>query len=815
MRSRSLGIIFIAAVIVPSILLAVLSIRSAGREEAYRERQMATTLDAEVTHAAGLAGAEVGRVIDDLRSALDVPAGADYGKILTRWKSATSLVAVPFLLSPQFGILWPPADGRTDSEQKRFLQENGAFLSDRSTTTVLQNIAVRYQNEILAENNLAQDNKAAPQRTPPQAARQQAAPSQTPPLAASKAVLPRGAPQSPQRVAAPQAQAESRQPQPAAESEAAAGAAAPASASSRSASAATAHLRRAASEAPAQSAPSARQMAIDTFAQNPDVQTRVYEEAREKGDQLNARVVEPMAQDGQLSGSAAPGAVTADANAAESAAAAPAPAAPEESERATADMLKSGAAAADSAAAGKDRAYGGSADQSRLKDKSLAGAAPPKAAASGGAPAGAARGDEAAKPAPSLKKSTALAKEMPSQFVLTSQLLSQIASRGDAGLIPRFIGEKLVFLFWERQRDGRIAGCEIASEAFRGRIAGVLTSTWSPVRILTLLDENGGPLATPPDSADRDWRRPFVAREIGESLPRWEAAAYLTKPDAISAQARSSSLLIWIMVMILFVSVAGGGTMVLSSVYGEMKLAQQKATFVTNVSHELKTPLTSIGLFVDLLRRKGPLSAAKKEQYLSLMASETERLTRLINNVLDFSRDRTARRYSIRTVDAAEVASQIVESQRVRLESRGFSLSLETGSKAGSSDASAGIVAAVRADPEALKQVLLNLMSNAEKYSAEKKQIVVAVSRETAAILIRVCDRGIGVPEHEREKVFQEFYRVDDSLSSGVQGTGLGLTIARRIARDHGGDITCAPRDGGGTEFVVRLPSADGGEASA
>jgi len=357
-----------------------------------------------------------------------------------------------------------------------------------------------------------------------------------------------------------------------------------------------------------------------------------------------------------------------------------------------------------------------------------------------------------------------------------------------------------VFLFWERQKDGRIAGCEIAAAEFRSRVAGVLESTWTPMRILTLLDENGAPLAAPPNSADRDWRRPFVAREIGESLPRWEAAAYLTRPDAISSQARSSSVIIWILVMILFVSVAGGGTMVLSSVYAGMKTAQQKATFVTNVSHELKTPLTSISLFVDLLRRKGPLAPAKREQYLSLMASETERLTRLINNVLDFSRDEGARRYAMRTVDAADVAGQIVESQRVRLEGRGFRLSL----------VAAGSDTVVHADPEALKQVLLNLLSNAEKYSPQTKEISVTIARDPAGVTLTVGDRGIGVPEKERERIFREFYRVDDSLASGVQGTGLGLSIARRIARDHGGDITCAPRHGGGTEFIVRLPAADG-----
>jgi hypothetical protein len=165
-RSRSLGIIFIAAVIVPSILLAVLSIRSAGREEAWMEKQMGATLDAEVVHAAALADAELGRIVDDLKAGLDVPAGSDYGRILARWKRATPVVAVPFLLSPRYGILWPPSDARADAEQKRFLKENGDFLSDKSTTTVLQNIAVRYQAEILTDSSLARHDASGPAAAP-------------------------------------------------------------------------------------------------------------------------------------------------------------------------------------------------------------------------------------------------------------------------------------------------------------------------------------------------------------------------------------------------------------------------------------------------------------------------------------------------------------------------------------------------------------------------------------------------------------------------------------------------------------------------
>ncbi len=714
------------------------------------ERQLAATLDAEVTHAAGLAEAEVMRMVEDLRAGLDAHPGSDYRRSLEEWKRSTRLVSVPFMLSPRYGVLWPRVDATLDPEQKRFLRENGDFLSDKTATMVLQNIALRYQTEILAETGAAKKNAAD--------ASANAA------LASANA-----APAKPMGVSTRSAGASAKgAAEPEAFDDAVARADAERSTPREPASlapAASSGKLAAGEETFAQSqASSARQMALDAFAQNPALQSKVYEEAREKGDMVSSRNVAPMA-------ASVP-------NSMSQSSASTAEAAPVLSSAAPAPLQKDKE---------DDRTRGALRREPEPQ-----------------APAQKAPREQTTVRA----EQSAARKEAPSQFVVTSQLLSQIASRGDHGLIPRFIGERLVFLFWERQKDGGIAGCEIATPAFRARIAGVLTATYTPVRILTLLDETGTPVAAPPDTPARDWRRPFVAREIGESLPRWEAAAYLTDPQAIAARARSSSLVIWIMVMILFVSVAGGGTMVLSSVYGEMRLAQQKATFVANVSHELKTPLTSISLFVDLMRRKAPLPQAKKEQYLSLIASETERLTRLINNVLDFSRGRAGVRYAKQRIDAAEVTAQVVEGQRVHLESRGFSLSL----------AAAG-TAMVLADPEALKQVLLNLLSNAEKYSAEKKEITIDIGREPGAggdaagtVAIRVRDRGIGVAQKDRERIFREFYRVDDSLSSGVQGTGLGLTIARRIIRDHGGDITCAAREGGGTDFLVRLPLDDGGE---
>ncbi|MGD0725657.1 MAG: HAMP domain-containing sensor histidine kinase [Spirochaetia bacterium] len=723
MKSRSLGIIFVAAVIVPSILLAVLSIRAAGREEAFVEKQLTTTLLAEVTQTAGLASAEVGRIVDELRAGIDVPEAGDYVRILSRWQRVTPLVGVPFLLSPRYGILWPRESTGLDAAQRRFLLQNGDFLSDKAATVVLQNIAVKYRQEILAETRKAERVTAGP------ASR----------YSADSASLPQKS-AAPTDTSAVEAQSFTKDE--------------------------TGRSAAADNQAGAASDSTSRQMALDAFAQNPALQSKVYEQAREKGDTVSPRVAQPLSKMAQ---NAAPNAAAPEAGAMDT-------------ELRAADLVPA--------------------------DKKETPATVPAAA-----PAGAARVPDAQQ----------------SQFVITSRLLSQIASQGSYGLIPRFIGDTLTFLFWERQKDGRIAGCELSVSALRQRIAGVLSGTYTPVRIITILDENGAPLATPPESAARNWRQPFVSREIGESLPRWEAAGYLTSPDVISAQARSSSFVVWIMVLILFVSVAGGGTLVLNSVYGEIRLAQKKATFVTNVSHELKTPLTSISLFVELLQGKRQPDARKRAQYLSLMASETERLTRLINNVLDFSAsERGGKRYAMRLIDAARVTKEIVESQRTGLEGRGFALSL----------AADGGDTSVRADPEALKQIVLNLLSNAEKYSPDKKEIEVEVTRTAAAgsqtahagsrgaappsrgselITVHVRDRGIGVAEKDRERIFREFFRVDDSLSSRVRGTGLGLTIARRIARDHGGDIACMPRAGGGSDFIVRLPAAgsgDGGEES-
>ncbi len=578
MKTRSLGIIFVAAVIVPSILLAVLSIRSAGREEAWAEKELETTLLAEVTHVAGLAAAETAKVAEELREGLEVPAGSGAERVLGAWKRGSSLVAVPFLLSPRSGVVVPRIQGQLSAEERRFLEDNGEFLSNRAPTAVFENIAVRYQDQVLAE---AEAKKIA--------ASVDKAAASLPPAVVPQASLEDESLRSAGEGASADQEAGAA---PAGLAQAAAAPAERAPAAAPSSLAAESRARDTKDSASL----IARREAIDTFAQSEEIQSKLYEQAKEKGDILNTRVVAPLAKASK-------------------------------------------------------------AEQAPLPEP-----------------------DQPSVPAQATKTlSTPLpAQGQQSQFVVTSQLLGQIASQGEYGIIPRFIGSRLTFLFWEKQADGRIAGCGIAEAPFRQRLAATLPPTYTSARLLTILDESGTPLAEPPGFEGLSWRRPFVAREIGESLPRWEAAAILTDPGAVTARARRASVMIWVLALILFVSVAGGGTMVLSAVYSEVRLARKKSTFVTNVSHELKTPLTSISLFVEMLRQKRQPDPAKQQQYLALVASETERLTRLINNVLDFSSiEKGRKQYALRPMDLAEVAREIVESQRVRLESRGFVVSFQ------------------------------------------------------------------------------------------------------------------------------------------
>jgi signal transduction histidine kinase len=321
---------------------------------------------------------------------------------------------------------------------------------------------------------------------------------------------------------------------------------------------------------------------------------------------------------------------------------------------------------------------------------------------------------------------------------------------------------------------------------------------------LALLDDNAKPVVVSRANFTANWKRPFVATEIGDALPHWEVAAYLVNPAALTQAARTAELTLGLLIAVLVLAIGIGSWLIVASLNAELKLARQKTDFVSNVSHELKTPLTSIRMFSELLAENRVSDAAKRRSYLQIITAEAARLTRLINNVLDFSRmERGEKKYDFKPCNLTEIVRSTAETFRPHLETTGFKFDCELPSAPIS----------IRGDADALSQIIVNLLSNAEKYSNGGKEIAIQLAQKQSPLPhaeIKVLDRGSGIPRGSEEKIFEKFYRAHDSLSSGIQGSGLGLTIARQIARAHGGDVIYEPRDGGGSCFVLRLPLSGG-----
>jgi len=229
----------------------------------------------------------------------------------------------------------------------------------------------------------------------------------------------------------------------------------------------------------------------------------------------------------------------------------------------------------------------------------------------------------------------------------------------------------------------------------------------------------------------------------------------------------------------------------------EMAVAKLKSDFVSNVSHELRTPLALIRLYAETLELGRITTKEKKQQYYRIIRKESERLTALINNILDFSRIEAGRKeYEFRETDIADLVRNTLDSYRYQIEQQGFAFEE-------SIDAT---LPKVRVDREAIARALVNLVNNALKYSGDEKFLGVKLYRENGAVKLEVADRGIGIARRDQSKIFEKFYRAGDPLVHNTKGSGLGLSLVRHITEAHGGDIVVESTPGMGSKFILSLP---------
>ncbi len=250
---------------------------------------------------------------------------------------------------------------------------------------------------------------------------------------------------------------------------------------------------------------------------------------------------------------------------------------------------------------------------------------------------------------------------------------------------------------------------------------------------------------------------------------------------------------------VLSVLMIGGLVLTYRSVNKQVALARLKSDFVSNVSHELRTPLALIRLYAETLELGRITTQERKNEYYGIIRKESERLSSLINNILDFSRIEAGRKeYDFRETDIAELVRNTLDSYRYQIEQQGFALEEQI-------DPS---IPAVKVDREAIARALVNLVNNALKYSDNEKFLGIKLYRDQSVLKLEVSDRGIGIERHEQARIFEKFYRTCDPLVHNTKGSGLGLSLVRHITQAHGGDVEVESTPGRGSKFTVRLPLA-------
>jgi len=231
----------------------------------------------------------------------------------------------------------------------------------------------------------------------------------------------------------------------------------------------------------------------------------------------------------------------------------------------------------------------------------------------------------------------------------------------------------------------------------------------------------------------------------------------------------------------------------------DLREARQRVNFVNQVSHELKTPLTNIRLYAELLEETLEEEADDAQRYLGIIRTEAQRLSRLIGNILTFARkQKNTLRLDPRPAVLGEVIDGVVEQFRPSLASQGIAVEVTGDARR-----------PVALDADAVAQMLGNLISNVQKYAAGGGYLGIAYRREDARSFIRVSDHGPGIPAQHTAKIFQPFYRISSKLTDGVTGTGIGLALARDLARLHGGELRLLPADRGATfELELHTPES-------
>ncbi len=290
---------------------------------------------------------------------------------------------------------------------------------------------------------------------------------------------------------------------------------------------------------------------------------------------------------------------------------------------------------------------------------------------------------------------------------------------------------------------------------------------------------------------------PPVYAVFPSNLPLLSLALYPEDSGLLLSLFRPGESLFFYIFLVILIILAFGLFFTLQTINNEIHLSRMKSNFMSTVSHEFKSPLTSIRQTAEMLVRGRVPSREKQQKYYDTILQQSERLSHLIDNILDFSKIEAGQKvFRFENTDIIPLVSDIVGSFQEHTADKGFQISLEISEP----------IPHVSFDREAMEQVIHNLMDNASKYSGDSKTIEVRLFPKGNKVIFSVRDYGIGIRKEDHDKIFSRFYRAGEELTQSVKGSGIGLTIVKQIVDAHHGDISVESNPDKGSIFTVMLP---------
>ncbi len=263
--------------------------------------------------------------------------------------------------------------------------------------------------------------------------------------------------------------------------------------------------------------------------------------------------------------------------------------------------------------------------------------------------------------------------------------------------------------------------------------------------------------------------------------------------DLVEARTTQNLILIAGITLLIIIGI----WLVFRNIKKEIQLAQIKADFVSNVSHELRTPLSLISMFAETLKMGRVKSEEKKNEYYSIIHSETNRLSSIVNKVLNFSKMEAGKRtFHMEKSDLTQVAGNVFNTYKFHLQNNSFEFNYICVDN----------LPQVMLDRDAVSEAIINLIDNAMKYSGENKTVILRTGVEKNFVYVEVEDNGIGISEADQKKIFEKFFRVSTGLVHNTKGTGLGLSLVKQIVEAHNGKILLTSAPGRGSRFRIQMP---------